>query len=208
MKSITIIILGIVLGISTCFSQGFKPPQEGKAVIYFARTSDAGFAVTFNLFHGENYIGKITASKYVRYECDPGENLFWAAAENKSFLKTNLKAGETYLVKVKVKMGAVIASTELKPVTTESNDFKSVIGLVKRKKPFVTSEKVLAKKKAGYEKRNYIKESIEYYETNLKSSKKVNDISEEMFIPRDAITPKKKVIKKVDEKSSTGFLVF
>ncbi len=44
----------------------------------------------FHLFEGENYLIRIKGKNYIRYVCDPGEHVFWVAAENRSFVTTDL----------------------------------------------------------------------------------------------------------------------
>src|SRR5690349_15244489 len=78
------------------------PPAKGKAVVYFARTV-AGYSLTamasnFNFFDKEKFIGKFSGTGYVRYECEPGEHVFWARAENTDFMTAELEADKIYLV--------------------------------------------------------------------------------------------------------------
>ena len=107
MKTIYIYILSIILlaNSSTSFAQGFQPPSKGKAVVYFARVTKYGKKAKFEYFHQDKYIGVFKGQNYLRYECDPGQNLLWVSTENKEFVTADLKEGETYIVIVNVIMG-------------------------------------------------------------------------------------------------------
>lgn len=60
------------------FCQGFTPPKEGNAVVYFVRVSGYGGAISF--------------------EFKEGKHLLWASSENKQFIKCELQAGKTYII--------------------------------------------------------------------------------------------------------------
>ena len=107
---------------SSLFAQGFQPPSEGKAVVYFTRVSSFGALVSFEYFHQDKYIGVFKGKNYLRYECNPGENLLWASSENKEFLTADLKAGGTYIVMVNIAMGVGKARVDLEPVTPTNKD--------------------------------------------------------------------------------------
>src|SRR6187402_752971 len=107
---------------SSLFAQGFQPPSEGKAVVYFTRVSSFGALVSFEYFHQDKYIGIFKGKNYMRYECDPGETLLWASSENKEFLTADLKAGGTYVVLVNIEMGVGKARVDLEPITPTSKE--------------------------------------------------------------------------------------
>lgn len=62
-------------------------------------------SVSFEFFHHARYIGVFKGENYMRYECDPGEQLLWASSENKEFVTSELMPGGTYIVVVDVIMG-------------------------------------------------------------------------------------------------------
>ncbi|PCI97351.1 MAG: hypothetical protein COB15_07880 [Flavobacteriales bacterium] len=187
MKNIYIVLFSLVLGISTCFGQGFKAPADGKAVVYFARVSSMGFMAGFSLFHQEKYIGKVSAGAYVRYECEPGEQLFWASAENRAFVTADLKAGESYIVIVDVNMGAMSARVGLSPVTSESKVFERARKTILRMKPLVGNQKSIAKRGKKLEAKGWIKDKLTHYEANLKGTERVKHLSDEMIVPKDKL---------------------
>jgi hypothetical protein len=185
MKRIYIILLSLVFVSSNCFSQGFTPPNEENSVVYFARVSNMGYAVSFDLFHNDKYKGKVKSVSYVRYECAPGEHLFWISAENKAFFTADLKKGETYVVIIDAHMGAMTTRVGVNPITSDSKHFKRAKKLILRAKPSVTSKKFIDGKMKKLEARGWINEKLDYYENKRKGTDKVKHISAEMFIPKD-----------------------
>ena len=108
--------LTVMLTVFCSYSQGYEQPAEGKSLVYFVRFSGTGALINFKYFDGETYLGKMNGVNYVTYECDPGEHVFWAAAENRDYIKGNLKANATYIVEVRPTMGAFKAAVRLHPV--------------------------------------------------------------------------------------------
>lgn len=192
MKIIYIILLSLLVGSSDCFSQGFTPPSEGKAKIYFARVSGAALLVTFDLFHNDKFIGKIKSSNYVAYECDPGEDiLFWASGESKAFCTANLKAGEIYIVIVDVKVGMMSAGVGLTPIDSKSKLLKRAKKLVDKQKPQVTPKETIEAVQKRLEERGFISDKLKLYETKIKNTPKCKHLSAEMFIPKELLIDSK-----------------
>lgn len=128
MKKITLLII-LFLSSIPLFSQEFKKPSEGKALVYITRSASAGFAINFKFFDGDNYLGKFNGGKYLVYECEPGEHLFWAKSENFDFVEANLEAGKVYILDAVGKMGGLKAAVQLKPL--EKNDEKHLGKIIK-----------------------------------------------------------------------------
>ena len=152
MKKLLIVSILIFTAFSNLFGQGFQPPAEGKAVIYFTRVTLYGKPVEFEFFHQDKYIGVFKGDQYMRYECDPGTQLFWASSENKEFLTAELEADKIYIVMVDVIMGVMKAHVGLTPVTIDkTEDIHKVKLLVDKKEPAVTPDDKLEKmnKKLG-----------------------------------------------------------
>ena len=116
-KLIIITLLLLLTGVYTVNAQGFQPPADGKAVIYFTRVTKYGKPTSFEFFHQDKYIGAFKGDQYMRYELDEGEHLLWASTENKEFITVEVEAGKTYIVMVNVIMGAMKARVGLSPVT-------------------------------------------------------------------------------------------
>ena len=75
-----------------------KNPSKGKVAVYFVRTNNTGFAINFRHFHYDKFIGKFAGVGYLRYECDPGENVFWFGASNSSYVTANFQADKIYVI--------------------------------------------------------------------------------------------------------------
>ncbi|MBC8320716.1 MAG: hypothetical protein H8E34_08340 [Bacteroidetes bacterium] len=188
MKTKLLVIITIIMlsSIFSLFAQGFQPPTEGKAVVYFVRVTHYGLAISFEYFHQDKYIGVFKGQNYFRYECDPGEQLFWASTENKEFVTADLKAGGTYIVIVDVIMGAWKARVGLTPISVNDQKlFERAEKLINKKKPIVTSE---AKIENMNKKLNdFITEKLEKYNNDWKNDKNFKHISADMAIPPDAL---------------------
>jgi hypothetical protein len=185
-RLIALFLFTIVTGIHCAKAQGFKPPAEGKAVIYFARVSDYGFAVSFEFFHGDKYIGVFKGKNYMRYELDPGEQLLWASSENKEFITSDLQAGASYIVIVDVIMGAWKAHVGLTPIgVNDAELFERAKKLIMKEAPVITPEEKIAK--TNIKLAEFIPKQLEKYEKDWKNTKNFKHIAPEMAIPADAM---------------------
>ncbi|WKN40425.1 hypothetical protein [Tunicatimonas pelagia] len=120
----------------TVFGQEFQQPSEGKSLVYFARVSGTGALINFKYFDGEQYLGKMRGVHYFTYECDPGEHVFWVAAENRDFVRGDLKPNATYILEVRPTMGAVKAAVQLRPVSPDNEK------MVKRVKKIIAKQRL------------------------------------------------------------------
>jgi hypothetical protein len=185
MKEIkSLFLLLVVLCITTpLFSQGFTPPADSNAVVYFVRVSGYGGTTSFEYFHNHTFIGIFKGKNYIRYECPAGEHVLWASSEDKEFLKCSLKAGETYMVLVNIQMGAFKARMDLEPLTIDNEDFERAKTLVDSKEPIVTSEATIQSTQKKLDDRGFIEDIMERYENEWKNASNTKIISEDMFIP-------------------------
>lgn len=147
-KSILPLLTIATLGITTCFAQvDVPPPGEGKAAVYFVRSSNLGFAINFSYFDSLQLIGRFSGQGYMRYECEPGKHLFWARSENRDFVEAEVEAGKVYFILANVVMGALKAQVDLIPVNpkTDLKTMKRIDKLMKNQDPivFTDSERVL-----------------------------------------------------------------
>jgi hypothetical protein len=161
-------ILASLFASPSLLSQGFTPPSDSNAVVYFVRVSSFGAAVSFEYFHNEDFIGIFKGKNYMRYELQAGEHLLWASTENKEFLQCDLRAGETYLVLVNVKMGGWKARVGLEPVTEENPDFERVKKLVYEKSPRVTEQSLINSTQKKLDKRGFVQNIMQRYENDWK----------------------------------------
>ncbi|MFZ2283893.1 MAG: hypothetical protein WAV86_08455 [Lutibacter sp.] len=132
MKKIILLSLMSLLNL-ILFSQNIEPAPNDKSVVYFTRANTVGALINFTYFDGEKVIGKFNGPKYIRYECIPGEHLFWARSENKSFIEANLEAGKIYIIDVVPKMGAIKASVSLVPVNSKKYKLKQIQKLLSKR---------------------------------------------------------------------------
>ena len=172
----------------TSMAQGFNPPDEGNAVVYFVRVSSYGGAVSFEFFHDEEFIGIFKKKNYMRYEVEAGEQLFWASSENKQFVKANLEAGKTYIVLVNIKMGAWKAQVDLEPQNCtdpeQEEELRRAINLVNSKAPITTSQSVIDKTTQKLKARGFVENIMQRYENEWQyKDNYVKIITPDMFIP-------------------------
>jgi len=184
-KLLLLVLIPFLLGINLAKGQGFTPPAPGKAVVYFARVTNWGGAVSFEFFHQDKYIGVFKGKNYLRYECDPGEQLLWASTENKEFVTADLKEGGTYVVIVDVIVGVMKGRVGFNPVTEKDVEFDRAKELILSEPPVITPADKIAKmnvKLAGF-----ITEKLAQYETDWKLTKNFKHITPDMAIPAEAL---------------------
>jgi hypothetical protein len=153
--------------------------------VYFTRVTKYASNTSFEYFHQDKYIGVFKGQNYMRYECDPGQNLLWVSTENKEFVTADLKEGGTYIVLVDVNMGAMKARVGLTPVTEKDPEFERAKDLILAKAPVITPEDKIAK--MNIELADFIKEKLNQYETEWKLTENFKHISPEMAISPDAL---------------------
>lgn len=181
-KTLSILVIILLSGSLSLFAQGFQAPEEGKAVVYFTRISSYGGMASFEFFHQDKFIGVFKGKNYLRYECEPGEQLFWASSENKEFITSNLKAGKSYIVIVDIVMGTWKAHVGLTPISIADTDrFNRAKKLILAKSPVITP---LAKmEKTSKKLVKFIPEKLKMYEETWKHKRNFKHISADMAIP-------------------------
>ena len=97
-----------------------------KAIVYFMRPSGIGFAINFQIWDGDRFIGLSQAKSYFGYQCAPGKHLFIGIAENKRGLEADLEAGKAYFAITQVRMGGWRARMAFIPVTRGSKFWGAV----------------------------------------------------------------------------------
>lgn len=182
-----LILISLLFAITSIagHAQGFQPPDSGKAVVYFTRVSSMGFAVSFEYFHQDKYIGAFKGQNYMRYELDPGEQLLWASSENKEFVICDLKEGGTYIVLVDVIMGAMKARVGFNPIAAADERFERAKELINSKPPVVTpKDKIDA---TNVKLAEFIPAQLKKYEEEWKGVKNFKHITPDMAIPEEAM---------------------
>ena len=179
-STFTLLIFFLLASIPSSFAQEkITPPTEGKSVIYLLRTTGLGSLMNFRFFKEETYLGKFNGKNYLRYECEPGEHLFWVKAENIDFLKVNLAADRIYLVEVNAVMGGFSAGVKYRIVDyTNEKQMKRIRKLLAKKDPKVFTEEQLSQNK---EKMNeIIKSGMLKIQEKIKEGKKGKVIKPDM----------------------------
>ncbi len=177
--------LAFVFTVRSASSQGFQPPAEGKAAIYIVRISSYGFAISFEYFHNDKYIGAFKGKNYMRYECDPGQQLIWISSENKEFVECDLKAGGTYIILVNIYPGVMKARMESTPIDANDERFKEIKDLILAEAPVSTpQEKIDAMNK---KLAKFIGEQLTRYNNEIKGIKETDKLTAEMAIPEEAM---------------------
>jgi hypothetical protein len=180
-----VLLIAMITVSSSVFSQGFQPPSPGKAVIYFARVTKYGYKVSFEFFHQDKYIGIFKGKNYLRYECDPGQQLLWASSENKEFITCDLKEGGSYIVIVDMIMGAWKGRVGFTPITAEDERFIRAKELIDEQAPVVTPQKKIDEMNKKLAK--FIPEQLQKYNDIWKGEKNFKHISPDMAIPAEAM---------------------
>jgi len=183
-----IVILFAVISIQSFgFAQTIEPAAADKSVVYFVRTSGLGSFINFTYFDYSEVIGKFNGPKYMRYECEPGEHIFWARSENKDFVKAYLEPGKIYVIDVIPLMGGVKAGVSLSPINSADYNMKYIQKLLKKRDAEEFSKEQLEK----YQKEmdGVIKRGMEKLK-DLEGD--IQELRGHYFQPEDLIYVKKK----------------
>ncbi|WP_242084536.1 hypothetical protein [Aestuariivivens sediminis] len=179
----TILSLLFVLQTAFMFSQNNKGVPSDKAIVYFTRASMIGGVINFTYFDGEKVIGRFNGPKYMIYECNPGEHLFWVRSENKSFVEANLKAGKMYVIDVIPKMGAIKTSVKLVPVDKNNYKMKKIQKLLTKRGPEPFSESEL--NMLQEEMKDVIDRGMENYKKLQSKGKNIFQLNPDMTIDKE-----------------------
>lgn len=181
----------VVLTLVSISAQNIEPAPSDKSVVYFMRPSGTGALINFTFFDRDQPIARFNGVKYVRYECEPGEHLFWARSENKSFVEANLEAGKIYLIEAYPTMGAVKAGVKLIPVDKRITKLKKFQKLATKKAP--ESADKYHVNVLEYEMEEVIKRGLDRYDELKKKNKPITQLPASMTIePADLVFVKKK----------------
>jgi len=188
MKNI-LIFLTFLCSLPVANSQSIASAPADKAVVYFVRYSGTGALINFTYFDGDNVIGKFNGPKYLRYECAPGEHLFWAQSENKSYLEADLEAGKIYVVNVLPVMGAFKAGVQLHPVAPNAIPRALTRLLSKKSSESFTADELNEIQEA---KKEVLARGNEKQERMEERGKELKKLSADMAVdPKDLIFVKK-----------------
>lgn len=185
MKNITLVLLSLLL---FSFTKGneITPPSEGKAVVYFVRTSSTGILINFSYFDKDKFIGKFHGHGYFRYECEPGEHVFWAKSENRDFITADLEAGKIYFVDADAKMGGFKARVELMPVNpAQDRKLMNIIEyMVNKREPETFTSDYLQTENEKW--KDDIQLALDRYQELVHKQEKIERLNKEMFYVKPA----------------------
>lgn len=173
-SSLLLVVLAIVLcscaGTSRYMvaSEPVVKPEEGKALVYVFRPSGMGFAINFQIWDGDKFIGLSQAKSYFQYMADPGKHTFMAIAENKAFIEADLEAGKEYYLTTGPRVGGWKARVSFQPVKAGMPELHKV-PIWKTK--LISVVPVEAEVKAWQEqKQEEARGILRYFETEYKST--------------------------------------
>jgi hypothetical protein len=106
-------------------------PPPDQAIVYVMRPSGMGFAINFQIWDRDRFIGLSQAKSYFAYPCAPGKHLFIGIAENKVAVEADLAPGKSYYILTDPRMGGWRARLAMEPVTRGSEDWDKVDALKK-----------------------------------------------------------------------------
>ncbi|WPO82334.1 hypothetical protein SD427_16450 [Chryseobacterium sp. JJR-5R] len=166
-------------GFSTIFAQkvttqSIDKPTEGKSLVYILKTG-AGMLLNFRVYDKDKFLGAIPSGKYLVYECEPGEHLFWAVSENRDYVEANLEPNSVYVLNAEGQMGAFIASVSLKALKpTEFRDKKTFYQVIKN------DTKILYQPSQDTKTENIAKAMEKYNELKSRNANKITVLSSDM----------------------------
>ena len=168
------------------YSQGFKPPSAGKAVVYFVRPKGYNDKFEYQFFNNDKFIGEMRGGNYLRYECEPGKQLFWSVSENHKYMEADLAAGKTYIVKAFITTGAFKMRVFWGPVKySEKERFEESRSIITTMAPLVPLESDLVKMNKKLNK--MMKDNLERYNSKKDGGAAIDILSADMAIPDEAI---------------------
>lgn len=149
-------------------SEPVMTPADGKALVYVFRPSGRGFAINFQIWDGERFIGLSQAKSYFQYMADPGKHTFFAIAENKAFIEAELEAGKEYYIVTHPRTGVWKARVSFVPVKTGMEEWSQV---PQWKRELINVVPVEAEVKAWQEmKLSEARGLLRYFETEYKNT--------------------------------------
>jgi len=161
MKKILVIPLFCFFIFISLSAQELFKPTEQKADVYFIRNEFYGSFFSFNFFHNNEFVGKLRGLSYLKYECSPGSQLFWAVAGNEDFLELNVEAGETYIVKADFLMRLYKGKVKLSLVNKDDSEFNYLVNKIQRKHAVtITAEEI---HKVNASQKIFILETLKNY---------------------------------------------
>ena len=185
MKNLAFALLAL-LSFSFSTRNEISPPPEGKAVVYFVRTASMGILINFNYFDKDKFIGKFHGHGYIRYECEPGEHVFWAKSENSDFVTADLEAGKIYFIEAVPKMGGLKARVRLMPVNPaqDAKPMRVIESLVSKRDAETFTADYLQTENEKW--KDDIQKGLERYQEMVTKQEKIERVNKDMFYVKTA----------------------
>lgn len=183
MKKRFLLALLSTLFCSGLFAQGFVPPAESNAVVYIVRTTSFGSALTFKIFHDENFVGVFKGKGYMRFEVPAGEQLLWTSSENKKFLNCDFKPGGTYIIATMHSPGLVKNHVVLTPISSKHSNFEKCKNEILKGKEISTSDNKKAQIESSLAKNGFVSKTLKQYNEEQKFENRTKEITSNMAIP-------------------------
>lgn len=191
--------LTFVLVSTPLLGQVVSDAPEDKAVVYFVRTvKGTGILAYPGVFCENGPIGILSYRNFIRYECEPGDQLFWILRGNispitftnyKQFIDTKLLAGKIYLIEVRV----LIEGIRMEPVNPVTDlDRLDRIKSVLNSKSSIKANKMMKKKDYHKKKihKSWTKLGMEKYPEFVEKGK-VDQLYSHWFVePEDLLINK------------------
>lgn len=208
MKKLLLVLLWL-FNYLTASSQTFEPAPVDKSVVYFVRTVKGGFGSLANtfVFDSENTLGILSYRNFIRYECEPGDHLFWAIRSNistitftyyKSYVKAKLDPGRIYLMEVRMQMEGI----DMDPVDPSADDMRlDRIKTVLNNKSSIKANNYMKKKDFGKHKidASFAENGMERY-AKFEEKQKVLTLYADWYVePEDLKLEKKKKRKETNK---------
>jgi len=116
--------------------------SEKKAEVYIIRNDLNVIFNTFEFYNNDKFIGGLKGLQYLKYECNTGKQLFWAAADNLDFIELNIKSSDIYIIEADYKLGFFKGRVKLNLVPLNSKNYIFFRNKIQNKKPvqFRTNE--------------------------------------------------------------------
>ena len=173
-----VLFVTVLLFTTLSFGQVLDKPSEGKSLVYIMRSNALASGLNFRVYDKDRFLGPLPSRTYFKYECEPGEHLFWAASENRDFVEANLEANKTYVIDLRGKFGLVIAAVGVEPYSPNVN--KHVKRVKKVLKKHLSANVYDASR--SEEKKENIEKAMEAYnrikdKTNSKIKKLTSDMN-------------------------------
>ena len=175
-----IFLLISTTAISQIVTQPLDKPSPGKSLVYFVRSNSTGFTLNFRIYDKDKFLVALGYEQYLVYECEPGQHLFWAAAENRDFVDADLEADKVYVIDIEGQMGAFIAGVAMVPFNPQDKgNRKDLYKIVKKERKILFSD---IKDEDTLDRSENIAQALEKYsKLKEKNSNKIELLSKEMF---------------------------